>query len=70
MAYICVRSFWASVKGVDKLNYASEGGGGGSVKKEASNAPSARSSSFRFNEISNRIDVDFHSLTLTLKDKG
>ena len=58
------------MKGVDKLNYASEEGADGSVKKEASNAPSARSSSFRFNKISNRIDVDFHSLTLTLKDKG
>ena len=58
------------MKGVDKLKYASEEGRGGSVKKEASNAPSARSSSFRFNKISNRLDVDFHSLSLTLKHKG
>ena len=58
------------MKGLDKSNYACEERGGGSVKKEASNAPSARSSSFRFNKISNRIDVDFHSLTLTLKDTG
>ena len=35
-----------------------------------SNAEAERSNSFRFNEISDRIDVDFHSLTLTLKGNG
>ena len=34
------------------------------------NAQTERSPSFRFNEISDRIDVDFHSLTLTLKGNG
>ena len=59
---------------MDRLKYTPAEEGSVHRKKESlidvSNAQSARSSSFRFNEISDRIDVDFHSLTLTLKEDG
>ena len=59
---------------MDELNCTCAEESSGHVKNGTtigvSNAQSERSNSFRFNEISDRIDVDFHSLTLTLKGNG